>query len=125
MGAKAFQHEVGTLDLVVIGQVDFGDGQVFQAGGLSAALAVEMYMQVVVRGMVVAVAKFVACAFSVFQDVNQVLFLEKHQRAENSRLVDAADVVFEFGHRQRTASLGQGFRHDDSIGRWSDAVLLE
>lgn len=123
MRTKAFEDEVGTLGFVTLGQVDGRDRDVFEANGLSTVLAMEMHMHVVVYGMVAAVAKLIAGAFAILQHMDQMLFLKKRQRAEDARLVDAADAVFELAHREGAMFLGQGLGHDDAVGRQLDAVL--
>ena len=78
------------MQLVARRQDDRGDGHIGQAEGAVAALAVEVYVLVVVLGMaVVAVSEFVAHAVAaVLDDVHQVVFAEQRQRAEHARLVD-------------------------------------
>ena len=122
--ASSVDNEAGTLHFVAIWKMHFWDKEVFETKGGAAAFAVEMYVHVVVDGMVVAVAEFIARAFTVFQYMDKVLLFEKRQRAEDTRLVDAANVVFELDHREGTAFLSQGLSHDDSIGCGADAVLL-
>ena len=90
----------------------------------SAAFAVEMYMHVVVDGMVVAVTEFIASAFAVFKNMDEVLLFEKCQGSEDTRLVDAANVVIELAHREGTACFSQGLCHDNTVGCGADAVLL-
>lgn len=122
--ASSVDDEAGTLHFVAFWKMHFGDGKVFETEGGTAVFAVEMYVHVVVDGMVVAVAEFVARAFTVFQNMDKVLLFEKRQRSEDTRLVDAANVVFELAHREGTAFLSQGLSHDDAVGRGADAVLL-
>lgn len=102
----------------------FWDREVFETKGGTAVFAVEMYVHVVVDGMVVAVAEFIARAFTVFQYMDKVLLFEKRQRAEDARLVDAANVVFELAHREGTACFSQGLCHDNTVSCGADAVLL-
>lgn len=99
MWTNAVKDEIGTSCLVAVGQADVGNGNVFEAEGQAAMLAMEMHVHVVVLGMIAAVAELVAGAFAVLQHMDKMMFLEERQRAEDARLVDAADAVFEFAHR--------------------------
>lgn len=82
--AKSLDDEAGTLHRIAFWQADFGDGVVFKAEGGAAMLAVEMDVHVVVDGMVMAVAEFVAGPFAVFHNMNKMCLLEKRQGAENA-----------------------------------------
>lgn len=64
--ANAFEHKIGTLHQITLGQLNFRNGQLFKTNGLSASFTMEMNMHVVVNGMVVAVAKFITHTFTVF-----------------------------------------------------------
>ena len=74
------------------------DRGVVQAEGAVAAFAVEVYVLVIVLGVaVVAVAQFVAHAVAaVLDDVYQMVLAEQRQCAEDARLVDRQDFVFQF-----------------------------
>ena len=120
----AFENKICTLHQITIGQLNLWNGKVFEANGLAAMFAMEVNMHVVVDCVVVAVAKFIAHAFTVFKHMDKVLLLEERQGAEDARLVDAADAVFQLGHRESTAFLCQGLRHDDAIGGGLDAVFV-
>ena len=122
--AVSVDNEAGALHFVAIWKMHFGDGEVFEAKGGTAVFAVEMYVHVVVDGMVVAVADFIARAFTVFQYMDKVLLFEERQRAEDTRLVDAANEVFELAHCEGTACFSQGLGHDNAVGCGADAVLL-
>ena len=122
--ANAFENKIGTLHQIALRQLNLRNGKVFETNGLAAMFAVEMDMHVVVDCVVVAVAKFIAHAFTVFKHMDKVLFLKERQGAEDARLVDAADVVFQLGHRESTALLGQGLGHDDAVGGGLDAVFV-
>ena len=123
--AGAFEDKIGALHLKVFRQADFRDWDVLQTNGLSAFFAMEMHMHVVVDTVVVAVAEFVAHAVAVFKRMHELLLFEKRQCPEDARLVDAADAVFEFGHRHWAMLPGQGFCHDDSVCRGLDVVSLD
>ena len=122
--ASSIDDEAGTLHFIAFWKVHVWDREVFETKGGTAVFAVEMYVHVVVDGMVVAVAEFIARTFTVFQYMDEVLFFEKCQGAEDTRLVDAANVVFELAHREGTACFGQGLGHDNAVGCGADAVLL-
>ena len=122
--ASSVDNEAGTLHFVAFWKMHFWNREVFETKGGTAVFAVEMYVHVVVDGMVVAVAEFIARTFTVFQYMDKVLLFEKRQRSEDPRLVDAANVVFELAHREGMAFLSQSLSHDDSIGCGADAVLL-
>ena len=123
--AHAFEDEVGALHLVAFGELHFGDGQVFEADGFAAMLAMEMHMHVVVDAVVVAVAKLVAHAVAVFEGVDEMVLLEEREGAEDARLVDAADAVFQLAHREGLMLGCQCLGHDESVGRRPDVVVLE
>lgn len=94
----AFEDKIGTLHKIPFGQLNYRNGKFFKANGLSASFAVEMNMHVVVNRVVVAVAKFIAHTFTVFEHMDKVMLLEERQTAENARFVNAADAVFQLGH---------------------------
>ena len=71
--AGAFEDKIGALHLKVFRQADFRDWDVLQTNGLSAFFAMEMHMHVVVFLVVEAAAKFVASAFSVFQNMHEMM----------------------------------------------------
>ena len=82
--ASSVDNEAGALHFVAIWKMHFWDREVFEAKGGTAAFAVEMYMHVVVDGMVVAVTEFVADTFSrIRQRVNETAAVEKLQCPEN------------------------------------------
>ena len=122
--ASSVDNEAGALHFVAIWKMHFWDREVFEAKGGAAAFAVEMYVHVVVDGMVVAVTEFIASAFAVFKNMDEVLLFENCQGAEDTRLVDAANVVFELAHREGTACFSQGLCHDNAVSCGADAVLL-
>ena len=96
--ANAFEHKIGALHQITLGQLNFRNGQLFKTNGLSASFTMEMNMHVVVNGMVVAVAKLIAYPFTVFKHMDEVLFFEECQSTEDARFVDAADTVFQLCH---------------------------
>lgn len=94
----AFEHKIGTMHQITLGQLNLRNGKVFETNGLAAMFAVEVNMHVVVNRMVVAVAEFIAHAITVFKHMDKVMLLEERQTAENARFVNAADAVFQLGH---------------------------
>ena len=94
---QTFYHIVDACQTVALGQRDGGDGGVVQTEGAVAALAVEVYVLVVVLGVaVVAVAQLVAHAVAaVLDDVYQMVLAEQRQHPEYARLVYRQDLVFQ------------------------------
>ena len=82
--ANAFEHKIGTLHQKAFRQLDFRNGLVFETDGLSAMLTMEVNMHILVDGMVVAVTKLIAHALTVFKHVDEMLFLEERQAAEDA-----------------------------------------
>lgn len=81
---KAFEDKIGALHQIAFGQLNLGNGKVFETNGLAAMFTVKVNMHVVVNRVVVAVTKLIAHAVTVFKHVDEMLFLEKRQGAENA-----------------------------------------
>lgn len=122
--AKPLHDEIGVLHFKAFRKSHFGDGNVGEADRLTTTLAMEMHMQVVVFLMVETVAKLVTGTFCGIECMDEMLFLEQGQCSKNARLVDAPNTVFQLAHGKGMRSLCQGLNHDDTVGRWTDAVLL-
>lgn len=123
--AQSLDDKIGTLHQKTFRQLHFGNGKVFEADGLTAMFAMKMNVHIVVDSMVMAVAEFVTHPFSVFKHMDEMLFPEKCQSTEDPRLVNTADTVFQFAHREGTVFLGQSLGHDDAVGSGTNAVLLK
>lgn len=94
-------------------------GDVFEAEGFTAQFAMEVDVQIIVKGGVVAAgeAKLVSDAVAaVLDDVNQVPGLEECKRAGNDRLVHGLEAVAYLGHRERV--VGCAHRSDYHYSCW-------
>ena len=72
----AFENKIGTLHQITLRQLNLRNGKVFETNGLAAMFAMEVNMHVIVDRVVVAVAKFIAYAFTVFKHMDKMLLLE-------------------------------------------------
>lgn len=83
LGTDAFYDEVGGIDHKIFGQFHSGDVDVVETVGLSAGLAIEVYVLVVVGIVAMAVAQFVfERAASVLDGVHQIVLEQEVERAE-------------------------------------------
>ncbi len=95
--AEALGHVVDARQLVTLGQLDAGYGDVIDAERAVAGFAVEVYVLVViVLVAVVAQAEFVAHAVTaVLDDMYQVVLTEQRQGSEYTRLVNRQNLVLQ------------------------------
>ena len=97
-----------------------------QAVGALTLFAVEVYVQVVVHILVVAVAQLIAHALAApFYHMHQVLLPEECQRAEDVRLVDGLYLRLQLGECRRAQAPCQLPHHHDAVGRRLNAVRLQ
>ena len=83
-------------------------------------------MDILVVLMVVAMAEFIAYTLAAtLDDMHEVVLTEKCQGAEDVRLVDAQDLIFQFRQGDGMQCLHQFLQHDDTVSRRLDAVLLQ
>ena len=93
--ANSLHHAIHRPYVEAVGCVDVWQLDFVQTKSLSADLAIKMRVEVVIVGvmvvvMMMAVANFVAdAARAVLDDVDEMIFGKKTQRAEYHRLVDA------------------------------------
>ena len=80
----AFENKIGSLHQITLRQLNLWNGKVFETNGLAAMFAMEVNMHVVVNRVIVAVAKFIAYTFTVFEHMDKMLLLEKRQGAEDA-----------------------------------------
>ena len=84
-------------------KVDAGHRRVFQTECSPAGFAMEMRVLVVVEVSMPAPAQFIPCTgpSPIFNDMDEVMSLEKRKHPENARLVDGEDFPFQLSHRHR------------------------
>jgi hypothetical protein len=124
---EAFGHIVDAGKVVARGECDGRNGNVGQTKGAMAALAVEMYMLIVVGIVaIVAVTELIAYTIAtIFDDMHQVVLTEEGKGTEDTRLVNRQDLIFQLGERQRTLGIGQRLYYHDTIGCGFYAMLTE
>ena len=104
------------------------DGDIFEAEGFTANLAMEVDVQVIVESGVMAAgeAKLVSDAVAaVLDDVDQVPGLEECKRAGNDRLVHGLEAVAYLGHRERVVGGAHRFDYHNSCRRGLDSGSLQ
>ena len=82
-------------------------------------------MDILVVLVVVAMTEFIAHTLAAaLDDMHEVVLSEECQGAEDVRLVDAQDFIFQFRQGDGMQCLHQFLQHDDTVSRRLDAVLL-
>ena len=130
VGAEAFGVAAYLLDLKGIGQVDMGYGHLFDAECATAAGAGKVYVRsvgVVVLGVVqVALAEAVASgAAAIIYFVQQVVFYQQGEGAEDGRLIDAHEHLFHLGKREGAFVGEYGSQDKQAVGRGAQACCEE
>ena len=118
------------LDLKGIGQVDMGYGHLFDAECAAAAGASEVDVRgvgVVVLGVAqVALTEAVAsCTTAVIYFVQQVVFDQQGECAEDCRFVDAHEHLFHLGKREGAFVGEYGSQDKQAVGRGAQTCCEE
>lgn len=126
VGTDSLDEVVETRSFVALGQGDDGYGDVPKTERAMAALAMEVGMLVIVLVVAVALTELVVYAFAAaLDDVNQVLVAEKGEDTEDAGAVQCQQPLLQFCQRERTVAVGQGARHEQTVGCGSDVVVKE
>lgn len=118
------------LDLEGIGQVDMGYGHLFDAECAAAAGTGEVDVRgvgMVVFGVVqVALAEAVASgAAAIIYFVQQVMFDQQGEGAEDGRLIDAHEHLFHLGKREGAFVGEYGSQDKQAVGRRAQSCCEE
>lgn len=124
-GTNSLHDIIGGVHFVAVGNGDGRNHSVVEAERTVATHAVEVRVLVVVVVMIVAVAKLIASAFAILNQVHEVLIAEERECPEDIRLVDGANGSFKFDERHWPHGRGQCLGDNDAIGSGAYAVCVE
>ena len=118
-GANPFEHVGGSVEMKVVGESYFRDGDVAQAVGALADFAVEVCVVVRQSDMAAFVAAAVLFAYGIFglsasvvHAMDEVLVQKERQGAEDGRFVHCDQHVFQVPERDGAAAFCQ-FAQDE------------
>lgn len=122
LGADTLHDVVHFSGNESLGQVDVRYQVFVQAVGVLADFAIEVAMGLffVAVSVVVADAVFVWAAAVVYT-VYQVVLVKEHEGAEDDRLVDAVELLFQRAQAERVTVSGNGFIDEQSGRGGTDA----
>ena len=108
LGADSFYHVVHRIHRVSEGKFNRRDLDVMETICALAHSAVEMHMDVIVFTLFMSMAQFIPHAVApVFDDMDQMAFLEKGESPGDYGLVDRVKDISQFGHREGSRSFSQ------------------
>ena len=121
--ARALDDEGDGAGREAAGQVEARDGDVVQAEGTLARLAVEVDVAVVVVALAFLLAHLVVdYPSAVLEGVYNVVGQEEGEGAEDARLVHRHHLPFQRAEAQGRAGAGEGLQYEDAVGGGADAL---
>ena len=100
MWADALNHQVRRCGFKSFGQPYLWHFRIVEAVSLLTLFTIEVRMLVIIMFVAVAVAEFIPRAIAVaFNRMDQMVLTEEIQRTEDVRLVDGANLPFQFCQR--------------------------
>ena len=121
--ADALGHVVYCLNLKTVRVGYSGYGSILKAERAVAYIAMEMNVTVIIN-IAVSVAQFIAYSLAaVINLMQQMVLLEKHQRAEYAGLVNGVNLVLQFSHSDGLMTLCQRLQNQQPVSCGLDPVL--
>ena len=88
-------------------------------------LTMEMYVAVIIC-VAMGVAQLIAYALAtVINLMEQVVLLKECECAEYTRLINGINLVLQLGHSDWAVHIGQGLKHQKTVGSGLDAMLVQ
>lgn len=123
IAAKALDDEVDAPRGEALGERDAGDMHLLKAKCTVARLAVEMRVEIVHLTVTLAAAQgILQRPRAVVDGMDEMVAEEERKGAEESRLIDRHEAVFQVEEREGAVGEGQLLQHEQANGRRLDVA---